>query len=350
MKIFSDLQYLPPGQPHAIMLYPFLGLIQPQDLGQPDSHRFDLYMQLGQRYFSMVPLPEAEVIVAPGEWIAGGVNESIRQLADEASRFDKPLVIFFNNDSSESIEIKGSVIFRTSFYRSTRQPNEFAFPGWSEDFVHTYLGGQLVLRQKQIQPVIGYCGYTTMGPRSSNNRQWLAKGYQWLANRGIVTLHHPGARLRSRSVYHLSHSRYVQTNFVIRNTFWNGAILHGQMDSQVAQQSRCEFVQNMVESDYILCTRGAGNFSYRLYETLSCGRIPVFIDTDCVLPYDHLINWRDYCVWVEESELGSIAEKVAAFHEALSSQEFLELQRACRALWEEWLSPTGFFANFHRHF
>ena len=99
------------------------------------------------------------------------------------------------------------------------------------------------------------------------------------------------------------------------------------------QKARQEYVQNMIESDYILCARGAGNFSYRLYETLSCGRIPVFIDTDCVLPYNFAIEWKKYCVWVNEGELSHIAEKVAEFHSRLSPQEFLDLQSACRRLW-----------------
>jgi len=86
-----------------------------------------------------------------------------------------------------------------------------------------------------------------------------------------------------------------------------------------------------------------------LYETLSFGRIPIFINTDCVLPYDFAIDWKKYCVWVDESELPFIADKVADFHNALAPQEFEDLQYECRRMWEEWLSPEGFFDNFYRH-
>jgi hypothetical protein len=105
----------------------------------------------------------------------------------------------------------------------------------------------------------------------------------------------------------------------------------------------------MVNSDYILCARGKGNFSFRLYETLSCGRIPVFINTDCVLPYDFEINWKEFCVWVEEEDIDSIAKRVAEFHNALTPEGFTAIQRKCRKLWEDRLSPEGFFANFHKH-
>jgi len=121
-------------------------------------------------------------------------------------------------------------------------------------------------------------------------------------------------------------------------------------NASLAQQWRRNFVDNMIDGDYVLCTRGFGNFSYRLYEALCCGRIPVFVNTDCVLPYEHLIDWRQYCVWVEEYEIDMIGDIVARFHAGLSDTDFHDLQRACRRLWDEWLSPTGFFANFHRHF
>ena len=113
--------------------------------------------------------------------------------------------------------------------------------------------------------------------------------------------------------------------------------------------TRQEYVRNTAASDYVLPVRGAGNFSYRLYETLRCGSILLLIDTDCVLPYDSFINWREYTVWVDGQNLDRLDEQVAAFHDALSPQGFQDLQLNCRKLWQDWLSPQGFFANIHRH-
>ena len=106
----------------------------------------------------------------------------------------------------------------------------------------------------------------------------------------------------------------------------------------------------MLESDYALCVRGNGNFSYRLYETLCMGRIPVFVDTDCVLPLDFDIAWREHCVWVDETEIDRIGDRILEFHDSVDEGEFEERQRACRDLWETHISPQGFFSSFHRHF
>jgi len=87
----------------------------------------------------------------------------------------------------------------------------------------------------------------------------------------------------------------------------------------------------------------------RLTNQLNGVLFPVVVDTDLVLPYDFLLPWRDLCVWVDRRDVGAIGEQVLAFHERLSDADFVELQHECRRLWEEYLSPLGFFRNFHLH-
>jgi hypothetical protein len=114
--------------------------------------------------------------------------------------------------------------------------------------------------------------------------------------------------------------------------------------------TRLEFIKNILDSDYTVCLRGGGNFSVRFYEALSLGRIPIFINTDCILPYDNILDYRRYCVWIEPDEIPYIAEKVVDFHNNLSNKDFRDLQVECRNLWVNWLSRQGFYRNFHRHF
>lgn len=354
LKIFSDHRYLPPGQNHVVMLYPFWGA-NAENPADPSAGRFERYTQVGREYFTATPLTEADIAVLPYEWLSRTANHHARKLAIEAGALGKKVIIFFNNDSDETIDIENSFIFRTSFYRSTRQPNEFALPAWSGDFLKASSDGAVPLRPKQAKPVVGYCGYATLPANAKQSRlksvAAAIPGMKRLFSlAGIALPPGPWRRLRSVAVEHLSHSDEIETNFVIRDAFWNGAYQYGQFNLDLARQSRREFVQNIIDSDYVLCARGAGNFSYRLYETLSCGRIPVFIDTDCVLPYDFTINWKDYCVWVDAGEIDQIDKKVAEFHQSLSQPDFTALQRRCRSLWENYLSPEGFFMNFHRHF
>jgi hypothetical protein len=103
------------------------------------------------------------------------------------------------------------------------------------------------------------------------------------------------------------------------------------------------FWRNVLNNDYTLCMRGGGNFSYRLYEVLAAGRIPLFINTRCVLPLQDEIDWRKHCVWVEEDQMDSAGEILLDFHAKLTPQRFRAIQAANRQLWEHRLSPLAFY-------
>jgi hypothetical protein len=90
-----------------------------------------------------------------------------------------------------------------------------------------------------------------------------------------------------------------------------------------------------------LCVRGGGNFSLRLYETLLMGRIPIFINTDCLLPPDDSINWKQHVVWVEWEDRRKVPEVVSSIHAGISEDTFVGMQRANRELWKTKLSVAG---------
>src|SRR5262245_47773859 len=108
--------------------------------------------------------------------------------------------------------------------------------------------------------------------------------------------HNDGIYLRKLVMSHLNASRRVETSFIVRDAYFGG---------NPAPQSRIrtEYIQNILESDYVLCVRGNGNFSFRFFETMSLGRTPVLIDTDCVLPLDFMHDYRDLCVIVDRKSV-----------------------------------------------
>jgi len=313
------------------MLYPFWGK-NPEDPADPNSGRFDRYAETGAALFELTPLDRADLAVFPAGWSEISAP-SAEPFVEAARAAGKPAAVFVGTDEHKTVPHDGALVFQTSLLRSSRRSNEYAQPAWSEDFVSAHLGGRLPIRRRGPRPVVGFCG--------------LAPSRRGLLSR--LRAHPTHTSIRARALRLLSEHGGIETNFVERERFLGGAITRGRLDLAAMKRVRDEYVQNMVESDYILCSRGAGNFSYRLYETLSCGRIPIFVDTDCVLPYDFAAPWREHLVWVDESQLASVGVRVAEFHEALGDGEFEELQRSCRRLWEEYIAPEGFFAHFHEH-
>lgn len=363
LKIFSDKNYLPRGIEYEVIFYPFWGK-NPEEEGDPETGKYDRYEEMGSTFFELTSLMEASIAILPFNWNKIRKNKSALRLAfrfaKEAKKAEVPVVVFFFGDSCRKVPIDDAIVFRTSLYRSTRRPNEFAMPGWSEDFVGKYLRNKLSIREKQETPTVGFCGCSPSPVRVLGSMEECVLQFKasiatkrgagtLISNISQIITPMSGRLARSKSLGLLSRSSMVKTNFILRDEYWGGA-LYGRGLLHERAKARSEYVKNILESDYILCTRGVGNYSFRLYEALCCGRIPVFIDTDCVLPYDFEIEWKKYCVWIDQSEINKVAEKIAEFHKNLSPQAFINMQYGCRRLWEEWVSPEGFFANFFRHF
>ena len=105
---------------------------------------------------------------------------------------------------------------------------------------------------------------------------------------------------------------------------------------------RKEFYRNIENTDYTLCVRGGGNFSARLYETLALGRIPIFINTDCTLPFNNEIDWKKHLVWVEYDEINDIETTIHQFHHSLTVQSFQQLEK------ENGFSEASIHSKFFR--
>ncbi|MFC1497534.1 exostosin family protein [Verrucomicrobiota bacterium] len=331
MQLYADRSYLEDGQSYVPLLYPFWGEL-PERKGSPDRGRFTDYIRVGHDLFRLVSPNKADALLLPGEWQPGKLNPKAYSLSNLAKQYNKPVIIFCISDLDEGIPIDNAIVFRTALQASKRKPNEFGMPAWQKDLMKTYCGGRLPFRDKPLVPTVGYTGYVDYKDFFSyvmNLLRRLMRGGQ----------NHKGAYLRGRATRLLARSSLVKTVFTIRDRCLTGA---------ASFEEREVFIRNIVDADYSLVARGGGNFSYRLYEVLCLGRIPLFVDSDCVLPFDHLINWKKYCLWVDEMDIGSIAKLVSEFHSSLSACEFLDLQRNARKLYEEYLSPSGFYSNICR--
>lgn len=87
-------------------------------------------------------------------------------------------------------------------------------------------------------------------------------------------------------------------------------------------------------SIFSLCPRGYGATSYRLYEAMQLGAIPVYVSDKHLLPWSDEINWQDFCVVVEEKDIPGIREKLLNF----SSTNVRKMQTALLTVWKNHFS------------
>ncbi len=339
LKLYTSQKWLPPDKKWVILLYPFWGEV-PLAPNDPDTGRFEEYLAKGKQSIELInQLENCDVAVLPFEYATD--QESINyanKAATEALAANKKLLVFYNSDFTSAINLPSSIILRTSFFKSSKKNNEYAFPGWSVDFIKKYAKGAFSHLPKAPRPEISYCGYIDSLTQTRLSIFSKIKNTFKGKEKDIYKI---GQVLRGKSVRALAADERIKTDFIIRNGFW----AEGMEDKNKAKK---EYAENMLRCPYALVVRGAGNFSYRLYEVLSCGRIPVFINTDCVLPYEELIDWKKHVVLVEEKEVGKLNDKIVAFHQRISEKDFINLQFQNRKLYEEWISPLGFFNHLYQ--
>jgi hypothetical protein len=295
-----------------------------------EAQRFDRLKQEALLWFECVPPDSTELWLYAHDMASRSELES--QLGQLPSRRGH-CVFFYSNDDAAPIRVTQPrvTLFRTSLFASSQLAHERAMPALCDDLLAPR--GKLAERPWSNILSVGFCGFVG----SPLSRLGLQAILQHEKSDGLV--------LRERALTALEKGSGIHTEFVRRSSFWGGSVGRFHFDPVRQREVRAEFVENILGTDYAVCVRGKGNFSYRLYEVLSAGRIPVFVNSDCVLPFDGQIDWKRHTVWLEQNELESAADRLVRFHQTLGPERFGKLQRENRQLWEQWLSPAGFFPH-----
>ncbi|MBI84863.1 MAG: hypothetical protein CMJ81_16845 [Planctomycetaceae bacterium] len=323
-----------PDQPSIALYRAVQGKKQLDAIDQTgtDLARFERLRQNLADYFIPVSADEADLFIYPHPYNDGPQTRDAGKLAKQRGR---PCLFFRGSDSLTPELPDWGIVYRTSIAGSLVTPKERAMPAFSDDFLRERKGNVL-LREKKDVPSIGFCGY--VGTPAYRILYRLQGRHQKAR----------GLKVRNAVLRLLEQAGVSKTDFIRRSQFWGGALSRFKNASQAATTVRQEYLDSLLKNDYIVCVRGAGNFSFRFYETLAIGRIPLFINTDCLLPFADEIDWRKHCVWIEEEELGHIGEKIHAFHRNISDEEFKNMQLRNRKLWEQYLRPLECYQNICR--
>lgn len=361
IKLYTDLTLLKIDQPVVDLLVPFLG--QDNKERNPELNitigRFDKFEVEGKDLIDLTSLAESDACLLPIRYTQKqndlAFEQEIKEFTEEVNNSDKKTFVFLGSDIDYfDVKIKNAIIFCNTLYQSKRKKNEFAYTFFFEDFIEKYYHNIPPIRSKSDIPTVGFCGFAP--PLAQKFGKYKIKeAFRLMMNYLGVMRYIPSISAHSyrvRALLSILKSKKVKNNFIIRSNFGFGGPAGGLYPGGVKELNasfREAYVKNIMDSDYTLCVRGYGNNSIRFFEALCCGRIPVFLNTDCVLPFDFLIDWKKYCVWIEESEINNIPEKILAFHNSMSAEEFEALQKTIRNIWKDYFTPEGFFKNLHLH-
>jgi hypothetical protein len=297
---------------------------------------------LGEILFTDV-IDEAGVILIPysvNTYVSERKQFLLTKYNELAEKFGIFVYAFISGDWGYKYkEFERLIYFRMGGLRTQLSQRNQGFPVTITDRYQSPEGFEI--REKQKLPLIGFCGHASLstGKRLKEMLKFQIANTKRLLNNAKGTNLEPvfpSAYNRARLLKKLEESGKLRTNFIYREHYRAGAKTEIERD-----RTTQEYFDNIKNSDYVFCLRGGGNFSVRLYETLMMGRIPVFINTDSLLPFTDKIHWKKHVVWVEWKDRYDLVDRVIDFHNQLSNEQFKELQINNRELWRKTLSVKG---------
>lgn len=242
-----------------------------------------------------------------------------------------PVLMHTEADDVRPTEAIRGVLWRSSAFRSRLRPHERIATGCVPDLVGERTPDDPDTVPWAPVPAVGFIGHVASGLRSLG---YLRRGWQ----------HYYGFTLRERVLRELERSATSKADLLRRSRNLGPPMTGVDRDASIRSMRR-EYVRSVFANPYSLCVRGAGNWSYRLFESLSAGRIPLLVDTDCALPLEDEVPWESHLCRVPIGKLASIGRILAEFHGNLGPQGLLEMQRRNRQLWLDRLEPGAFFEH-----
>ena len=103
------------------------------------------------------------------------------------------------------------------------------------------------------------------------------------------------------------------------------------------------FRTNMRDTLFALCPRGYGKTSFRLYEAIQIGCIPVYIYDRPWLPFEDILDWKTFAVLCHRSEIAGLydrlksipAERVLRMRQMVKEvQPFFTMSHTCKYIYD----------------
>ena len=276
------------------------------------------------------------------DWLRRREPELLQECIDKAKEYGLPLFVDGIGDGETPLCEDNTYILRYGGYRfftkemSTWglsphirwEPNRIEVPTQADDLLLRCAHNQLQIRPKGSgKPVVGFAGmtWTTFKNMLGDRKRESGLYVRGLFDHRFFAVSN-GIFWRRKTLRALRRSKRIVLKSKARSFFSGSSVsVVGSM-----RDVQKEFVQTILDSDYALDVRGYANASVRLNEILSLGRIPVIVDTERILPFVDVVDYKSFALIVDWRDVWKIGKIIADFHESLSPEQFEQMQRNAR--------------------
>lgn len=207
-------------------------------------------------------------------------------------------VFYFCSDGPDPICIP-SIIFRQSFWKGNRDENAVAWPYAVDDF-----GGLVTGDFDNLRYDVSF-----VGSRMSH-------------------------KCRAESFDSVKETPQIKSYILDSGLHW------GKIENTpIGEMWRNLFIASLTESKMVLSARGGGLSSYRFFEAMSAGRVPILLADDWELPHKDLIEWDKCMIQIPESEARKAGSFLADYLSKTTNRKLAEMGMYAYAAWHSYLAP-----------
>jgi len=261
----------------------------------------------------------------------------VRKVAKQASELNKKIIIWIKGDYDYRIDIDNAIVIIQGPERINGDALRITGPVEIKDHLKEYGKIHFWISKSEI-PKIGFVGQT----QSKRLELYFIKNIVWhlkyllRMTQKVPPPLQPHLILRHKAINTLICKEGIEDHFILRDYF---------LGLTASSKQRNDYFENIINTQYTLCIRGTGNFSFRFYDALCLGRIPVLVDTHSVLPFNKIIDWKNLIVIVPENELNKLPEYIQRFHNRLDDEKFIQRQKDLRQIWEQYLEREAYYVQ-----
>lgn len=101
------------------------------------------------------------------------------------------------------------------------------------------------------------------------------------------------------------------------------------------------FINLTLNSIFCLCPRGYGLNSFRLYEAMQLGSIPVIITNNFYLPWKDELNWEEFAVLIDNSQIQDLPNILKSY----STDKIKNMREKIKEVYPKYFTMNGMYQN-----
>ncbi|MCH2156746.1 MAG: glycosyltransferase family 47 protein [Opitutales bacterium] len=357
-KLCCRKEWRSPTHLHIPLLYPFWGCPKTEiENNNPANHRrFDKFVSDASSYLSITESEDQDLWLFPTTLDYLSVPEvaaCFELYSKQLETKNKTGIAFCNGDLPLHLNHRSINVFHTSVYREFNFSNIRAgIPFTSDPFLEI---DKLDHRfPSKESPIISFRGVAPPLSTESLAKQ-VKEQFRYALYRSGALKKMPekwayGPRVRAIKELSKSNTLDFQSQILPSTPVnWScGYFREADSAKQSFRKQRQDYLKAILQSHYVLCARGQGNYSLRFYETLGLGRIPIYIDSGGALPFEELIDWTQHAIIIDHRDIPNIEATINAHFEQHSASDLKKIGDSNRELYLRYCTPEGFFRSLFR--